>query len=759
MPDDEGKTMTAISTLLGPLFAHSPEAILVANQAGAYVDANPAACVLLGFAHAELVRLSIEDIVDHPRNWAAQEYARFLREGQWEGRLGLRSKDGQSVLAKARAVVIPGPNGPLAVLFLSDLTDRKHSDVVRGRLAAIVQSSADVIVGETLDGIITDWNPAAQVLYGYTAEEVIGRHLSLLHPLGDREEINALLTQVRAGATVGPFDTVRRHKDGRLIDVAITMFPVRDEAGRIVASCGIARDISARVASEKALALSESRYRAVVESQSELICRFTPDTTLTFVNEAYCRSFGRSREVLLGNPFLELIPEPDRDVVQRRVAAQVAHPQRMAYEHEVVLPNGEVGRQTWVDTPILDGDGRLIEIQGIGRDITEQRRAEAALRQSDVRFRSLINNATDVITILDAEGVITYQSPSIRRILGYDSEALIGRNAFELVHNDDRDRTRAIFQQTLEDSTLAPILEFRFQHADGSWRWLEATGSNLLGDEAVRGFVVNSRDVTERRRAGETVQRALEAAHAAHHATSQFLMMMSHEIRTPMQAVMGYAEFLLADTDGPLTPEQREDVQRIHRAASRLVSLVKQLLDFSRLRAGQMELNLAPVQVAKTVEDVRQDVAPQAAAKDLALEITLPADLPEVLADPMALYHILLNLIGNAVKFTDSGSVTITAGMFGREVEIEVCDTGIGIPPDDMPYIFQEFRQAAGGLRRHHEGAGLGLAIAQRLAELQGGRITVRSERGKGSTFTLSLPIASSKSPLVQEPKGSSVLE
>lgn len=750
MPDVEREILTTIPPLLGPLFAQAPDAILVTDQFGTCVDANPVACVLLGFTRSELLHLAIAEVVEYPEDWATHEYARLLNEGHWDGRVRLRAKDGQSVVAEARSVVIAGPHGPLIVSFLRDLTERERNDVIRGHLAAIVQSSVDAIVGTTLDGVITDWNPAAQALYGYTAEEAIGRPLSMLHPLDDRKAIDSLLAQVRAGTSVGPFETVHQTSDGDLIDIAITVFPVRDEQGQIVASCGIARDISARVANARALALSESRYRAVVECQSELICRFLPDTTLTFVNEAYCRSFGQPREALLGTHFLDLVPELFRSVVQCKVATQVAHPQRTAYEHEVVLPNGEIGWQAWVDTPILDDNGHLIEIQGIGRDTTEQRRAEAALRQSEVRFRSLISNATDVITILDATGIITYQSPSIRRILGYEPDALIGRNAFELVHDDDREHAWLAFEQAIEDPSTVPIVEFRFQHADGSWHWLEAMGRNLLADEAVCGFVVNSRDVTERRHASEAVHQALEAAHAAHRATSQFLTMMSHEIRTPMQGVLGYAEFLLGAADGPLSPEQREDVECIHRAATRLVTLVKQLMEFSRLEAGQMELKPGPVHIAKTLEDVRQDVAPQCIAKRIALQIALAAELPAVLADPMALYHILLNLVGNAVKFTDSGSVTITARTDGGGVEIEVRDTGIGISSDAIPYIFDEFRQAEGRLRRHHEGVGLGLAIARRLVELQGGQITVRSEPGEGSTFTLWLPSASLRSDLDQ---------
>jgi signal transduction histidine kinase len=238
------------------------------------------------------------------------------------------------------------------------------------------------------------------------------------------------------------------------------------------------------------------------------------------------------------------------------------------------------------------------------------------------------------------------------------------------------------------------------------------------------------------------LQAALDAAHAADQATRQFLTMMSHELRTPMQAIMGYAELLLAGPKRSLTPEQVEDVQTIKRGANRLVELVKQMLDISRLDAGQLELNVAPVSLASIVEAVRQDVAPQGAAKALTFTIDIPADLPPVLGDEMGVHQILLNLVGNAVKFTERGEVRISAEAREDQVAVVVRDTGIGIAAETLPHIFEEFHQVDRGMTRRYEGAGLGLTIARRLAERMGGRLSAESRPGVGSTFTLHLPAA-----------------
>jgi signal transduction histidine kinase len=263
----------------------------------------------------------------------------------------------------------------------------------------------------------------------------------------------------------------------------------------------------------------------------------------------------------------------------------------------------------------------------------------------------------------------------------------------------------------------------------------------LLGDPDVSGFVVNSREITDRKIAEQELKEALDAARTANRATNQFLTMMSHELRTPMQAVLGYAELLLAEDDSSLSARQIEDIQAIQQGAQRLVSLVGEILDLSRLEAGQLELVSEPVDLAEIVAQVRQDVAPQAATKGLALAVELPPAIPAIQGDAKRLRQILVNLAGNAVKFTDEGTVRITVSETADAVSVAVSDTGIGIAPEALPHIFDEFRQAESGMTRRYTGAGLGLAIARKLAEQHGGSIGVKSQLGVGSTFTLSLPI------------------
>jgi signal transduction histidine kinase len=258
----------------------------------------------------------------------------------------------------------------------------------------------------------------------------------------------------------------------------------------------------------------------------------------------------------------------------------------------------------------------------------------------------------------------------------------------------------------------------------------------------VVGVSTITRDITERNRVERALRDALEAAETAARTKALFLAMMSHELRTPVQAVLGYADLLLLDPAVSLTPDQLTDVTYIRNGAWRLDKLIDQLLDLSRLEAGRLVLDVKAVSLADVVGEVRQDIAIQARAKHLALEIDVPASLPAALGDPDRLRQIVLNLAENAVKFTDEGSVSIRAREVSNGLAIEVSDTGIGIAPDALPTIFEEFRQVDSNLTRRYGGAGLGLAIAERLAAQMKGSLTVTSTVGQGSTFVLEIPRA-----------------
>ena len=734
---------------------------------------------------------------------------------------------------------------------------------VSARLAALVQSSGDAIIGETLDGIITDWNPAAERLYGYTAAEVIGQHLTKVIPPELMAETEALLARLHQGESIEGIETARIRKDGRKIDVALTVSPVRDESGRIIATSAIVRDVTAVKANARALADSERRFRTAFTNAPIGMTLVGPDGRILRANDAFCAMLGYDEADLECLTYQELTHPEDLDLnlrlmngalagdretyelekryrrrdgafvwahvrvslvrsedgapqylithiqdITARKEAEIAlalerdllrtvmdhvpdalyvkdvnsrflrlnppaahtlgltdpaealgktdfdfFPEALASryfadEQQVIVtgqpllnrlePQGEdeATAAWWLTStaPVRDQTGEIVGIVGSGRDITERLHTEAALQESEARLRALLAALPDLMFRLDRDGIfVDYKADRLDDLV-MPPEAFLGRTVSETLPPDVAAAITAAMARVL-GSGASETLEYGLELPDG-WGQFEARLVAAGPDEVVA--IV--RNVTARKQADEALRAALDAAQSANRTRRQFLAMMSHELRTPMQAILGYSELLVAQLAGTLTPDQMEDFEHIRDGAGRMITLVNQILDLSRLEAGGLELANQWVDLATIIEQVEEDVAPQAEAKGIELEIDPPDHLPPVMGDATRLRQILLNLVGNAVKFTDDGAVQVSMQTSDDEIAVMVKDTGIGIAPDDLPFIFDEFRQADSGMTRRYTGAGLGLTIAKKLAEQHGGRITVSSQPNLGSTFTLHLP-------------------
>jgi PAS domain S-box-containing protein len=528
-------------------------------------------------------------------------------------------------------------------------------------------------------------SPQIEEILGYAPDEYTADSTFWLRTVHPDDVARVLVEIARTNDTGEPFRMEYRRitRDGRVIWILDEGVLVRDHAGQPLHWQTVQLDITDRKRAAEELRQSEERFRTAFDLAGIGMSLVALDGRFLRVNAALCELTGYSESELLSTTFQEITHPEDLEADLALVARLLSGEMRaFQMEKRYFRKDGQV---IWIRLTcalVRDAEGAPLHSIGQLEDITERKRAEEKVRRSEARFRSLISNATDLITILDADGVIHYESPPIQRILGYQREELQGRNAFQLVHPDDRAATWWAFERAVADPSLVPTVELRFQHSDDSWRWLEATGTNLLSDPNVRGFVVNSRDITERKRADEELRVALEAAQAANQAKGLFLAMMSHELRTPLQAVLGYSEFLLERANGFLTAEQREDIDYIHQAGGRMIALINQMLDLSRMEAGRIELAAKPVDLVQVIEQVRQDVAPQAAAKSLALHIDLPSLLPLVIGDAERLRQVLLNLVGNAVKFTEERCVRVTAAPTASGgVDVVVIDTVLGSRP------------------------------------------------------------------------------
>ncbi|WP_451971527.1 ATP-binding protein [Azospirillum endophyticum] len=389
--------------------------------------------------------------------------------------------------------------------------------------------------------------------------------------------------------------------------------------------------------------------------------------------------------------------------------------------------------------------------------LREQRHhdAERRLGESEARYRLLADNATDMILEMKANGSVRYLSPSVRDVLGHDPAEVVGRAPADLLHPDDLEKASQAFAQ-MRPGSYPVTFTHRLRHRDGHYLWVESSMRPAVGADGEFVVVGVVRDVTERKRDEEELSAARAEAEAANRVKSEFLASMSHEIRTPLNGVIGFADLLLGTE---LSAEQRQYVALQREAGRGLLAIIGDILDYSKIEAGKLELEERAFDLHRLLRDCRDLMSNAASQKGLLLQLSLGGTVPRfVRGDEARIRQILLNLVGNAVKFTERGSVLLSVGLLsggedgGGEgapalLRFSVSDTGPGIPAADQANLFQRFSQGDRSTTRRYGGTGLGLIISKQLSELMGGQIGVQSSPGIGSTFWFELPLPVTAAP------------
>ena len=504
-------------------------------------------------------------------------------------------------------------------------------------------------------------------------------------------------------------------------------------------------------------AVFQERYllRTLMDNVPDLI--YFKDTEGRFIrgNKALANRFG------VGDP-AEVVGKTDFDFFTEEHARQAWDDERAVMESNQPVVGKEEketwgrGHVSWVSTtklPFRDKDGHVVGTFGISRDITAWKRAEQALRQGEERFRSLIEATVAIVWNTPASGKFETEQPGWSAFTGQTFDQLKDWGWLDAVHPEDRPHTARVWSAAVASRCVYQV-EHRLRRHDGEYRHMLVRAVPILAEGGeIREWVGVHTDIDAEKQAEAAMREAKEAAEAASRAKSEFLANMSHEIRTPLNGIIGMAELAL---DTELTPEQREYLGMVKLSADHLLTVINDILDFSKIEAGKLDLDLVDFDLRDTLDDTVATLAMRAHKKGLELADHVAADVPDALwGDPHRLRQVVVNLIGNAIKFTERGEVVLRVELRSRTDE-EVClhfavsDTGIGIAPDQQQKLFKAFSQADTSTTRKYGGTGLGLAISASLVQMMGGEIWLESQAGQGSTFHFTARFGPARAPVAR---------
>jgi PAS domain S-box-containing protein len=649
------------------------------------------------------------------------------------------------------------------------------ADMTRGlrdselRIRSIVDHIADAVIAFHDDGTVAAFNPAAERLFRQPPSDILGR------------DVTTILPAIRETAADGTgVRTAARRSDGSEIPVELAVKPVPHDDRNL--NVAILRDISERVASEERLRASEARYRDLFENSNDLIQSVDAEGRFIFANRAWSRTLGYDESDLQSMTMTDIL-----DSEARLSCATCAQPSAECRSilpmpwcrraPEAAVPGGTCVECEQVETVFVARDGRRIHVEGnmscrfdalgrpvsargIWRDVTTRKRAQQELRASQERLESLFENADDVIYRADARGHFTFVNATASRLTGYEKQQLIGMSYLALVRPDYRGPVKEFYEQQHNDKVSSSYLEFPIITADGREMWLGQKAQPVFENGEIVGYHGLARDITDRKRLKDELVLARDAALESAQLKSQFLATMSHEIRTPMNGVIGMLGILI---ETELTAEQRAIATTVQSSADSLLAIINDILDYSKIESGKLIFERNEFDLVEVVDGSVDLLAEQARAKSLSIAVVIEQNVPTRLrGDAGRLRQVLINLIGNAVKFTESGGIVVSATADGESestavLRFTISDTGIGIEPDAVGRLFMPFVQADGSMARRFGGTGLGLAICKQLVQQMDGAIGVDSEPGRGSTFWFTAelekqPPAQPETPPIAEP-------
>ena len=627
------------------------------------------------------------------------------------------------------------------VAIIRDITERKLAEASddHKRLAFHVENTPLAVIEWDHEFRVLRWSPAAQRLFGWRADEVLGKRFSdwqFVVP-EDVDAVNQVGERQNQGHEQHGISRNRNYtKLGGILHCEWYNSALYDQSGKLISVLSLVLDVTLATRIEEALRKSEAQYRLLFESNPQAMWVYDVETLgFLAVNDAAIRRYGYSRAEFLSMTIMDIRPPEDVQLLADHLARrkeEVDHAGEWRHrKKDGTIINVEVTANR------LNFAGRPAEFV-LANDITERKRAETALRISEDRYRDLVDNSHELICTHDLKGTVLSVNPWAARMLGYPQESLIGMNIRDGLLPEYRDKFDEYLRTVKTEGSARGVMKVRTATGEiRLWEYYNTLRTEGVETPIVRGM---AHDATERRMALQREKEARLEAEAANRVKDEFLSTLSHELRTPLTAIMGWSDLLLHDEVAPR--KRRQAIETIARNANSQCQLINDLLEVSRIITGKLRLEFAACELESVIQAAAESIRPTAEAKGVRLQVLLEPDAGPIFGDRERLQQIVWNLLSNGVKFTrNRGLVQVKLQRINSHVEIVVTDTGVGIKPDFLPHVFERFRQADGSTTRHYGGLGLGLAIVRHLVELHGGTVYAQSAgEMQGSIFTVRFP-------------------
>ncbi|MBI3853096.1 MAG: PAS domain S-box protein [Verrucomicrobia bacterium] len=714
-----------IEASLDPLVTISPE--------GKITDVNEASVQATGLSREKLIGTDFSDYFTEPEK-AREGYQQVFSLGfVRDYPLAIRHSSGRVTDVLYNASVYKDEKGNVLGVFAAarDVTERKQAEAKQRAAAAyarsLIEASVDPLVTISPDGKITDVNRATELATGIPRQRLTGTDFSdyFTEPDKAREGYQQVFSQ----GFVKDYPLAIRHSSGRITDVLYNASVYKDDQGQVLGVFAAARDVTERKMAEELQRASSAYARSLIEASLDPLVTISAQGKITDVNEASVEATGVPREQLIGTDFSDYFTAPDK----ARAGYQKVFSEGFVRDYPLAIRHttGRIMDVLYNASVYKDDKGKVLGVFAAARDVTVQ-------KQASQYARSLIEASLDPLVTISPKGKITDVNEASVQATGVGREQLIGRDFSD--YFTEPEKARAGYQKVFSEGFVRDY-PLAIRHVTGRITDVLYNASVYKDDKGrVLGVFAAARDVTERKRFEQSLQEA-------NRMKSEFLANMSHELRTPLNGIIGFSEFLIDEKPGKLVPKQKEYLKDILNSGRHLLQLINDVLDLSKVEAGKMELHPETFSVGKAIEEVCSVVAPMAQKKNLVIRREVDRAVDEVTLDQQKFKQVLFNLLSNAVKFTDEGgSVDILASPHdGARLRLQVRDTGIGIKAGDLGKLFVEFQQLDAGVARRYQGTGLGLVLTKKIVEFQQGAISVESEVGKGSAFTVVLPRVSEK--------------